>query len=164
MAPTHKLKLFIASMFAATTVQLVELFVLLGYLTLILKINFGNQLGYIALTCLVGTITGVTFGTFIAAIVKKGEGVKVGILISVSMVMTFAAGMMQDKVKYYISAKFPILANLNPASLITDCFYSLYYYNTHTKFFTDIAILCGFSVVFILFTYLVLRRQKYASL
>lgn len=164
MAPTHKMKMFIASIAAATTVQFGELIVLLGYLTLILKINFGNQLGYIALTCLVGTITGVTFGTFIAAIVKKGEGVKVGILISVSMAMTFAAGMMQDRIKYLISAKYPILANLNPASLITDCFYSLYYYNTHTKFFTDITILCGFSVVFILFTYLVLRRQKYASL
>jgi len=164
MAPIHKMKVFIASVAAATTFQLGELFILLGYLIFVIKISFGNQLGLIALACLVGTITGVTFGTFIAAVVKKGEGIKMGILVSASMVMTFCAGMMQDKIKYYISAKFPIIANLNPASLITDSFYSLYYYNTHTKFFTDIAILCGISVMFSIFTYLVLRRQKYASL
>lgn len=164
MAPTHKMKVFMSSVIAATTIQLVEIFILLGYLNLVLKISFGSQLGYIALTCLVGTITGVTFGTCISSIVKKGEGVKVGILISVTMTMTFLAGLQYDKMKYIISEKVPILAYLNPANLITDSFYALYYYNTHTQFFIDIAILCGFSVVFSIITYFVIRRQKYASL
>jgi ABC-2 type transport system permease protein len=164
MVPTHKMKLFMASMFAATTVQLAELFVLLGYLTLILKISFGSQLGYIALTCLIGTITGVTFGTCIASIIKKSEGLKIGILIGVSMIMTFLSGMMYDKMKYIISTNVPVLGYLNPANLITDCFYALYYYDTHTQFFTDIALLTLFAAGFSIITYLVLRRQKYASL
>lgn len=164
MAPTHKLKIFLASMCAATTVQLAEIFLFLGCLILILKVNFGSQLGYIALTCVVGTVTGVTFGTFIASIIKQGEGLKVGILISTSMIMSFLSGMMYDKMKYIISTSVPILGYLNPANLITDAFYSLYYYNTHTQFFTDIALLCSFTIVFSLFTYLVLRRQKYASI
>jgi ABC-2 type transport system permease protein len=164
MAPTHKLKLFMASMFAATTVQLGEIFVLLGYLTLILKISFGSQLGYIALTCLVGTITGVTFGTCIASIVKKSEGLKIGILIGLSMIMSFLSGMMYDKMKYIVTTKVPVLGYLNPGNLITDCFYSLYYYDTHTQFFTDIGMLSAFAAVFSIITYFVLRRQKYASL
>lgn len=164
MAPTHKIKVFISSVIAATTIQLAEIFILLGYLNFALKISFGSQFGYIALTCLVGTITGVTFGTCISSIVKKGEGVKVGILITLTMTMTFMAGLQYDKMKYIISEKAPILGYLNPANLITDSFYALYYYNTNTQFFTDIAILCGFSVVFSIITYLVMRRQKYASL
>jgi ABC-2 type transport system permease protein len=164
MAPTHKIKVFISSVAAATSIQLIEIFILLGYLNFLLKISFGNQLGYIALTCVVSTITGVTFGTCIASIVKKGEGVKVGILITLSMIMTFMSGLQYDKIKYIISEKAPILGYLNPANLITDCFYTLYYYDTHTKFFTNIALLCGFSLVFSLITYLVIRRQKYASL
>lgn len=164
MAPTHKLKFFMASMAAAATVQLAEIFILLLYLTMILKVNFGNQLGYIALTCLIGTITGVTFGTCIASIVKKGEGIKIAILIGTSMTMSFLSGMMYDKMKYIVTTKAPVLGYLNPANLITDCFYSLYYYNTHTQFFIDISILCAFTVVFSTLTYLVLRRQKYASL
>lgn len=164
MAPMHKLKVFISSMLAATTIQLVEILILLGYLIMILKINFGNQLGYIALTIVVGTITGVTFGTFVASIIKKGEGIKIGILIGLTMMMSFLAGMMYDKIKYIVSTNVPILGYLNPVNLIADCFYSLYYYNNKTQFFTDIALLCCFTLIFSIATYFVLRRQKYASL
>lgn len=164
MAPTHKLKISLASIFAAATVQLANIFLLLGYLSFILKVNFGNQFGYIALTCVVGTVTGVTFGTCIASINSKSEGIKVAILISVSMTMSFLSGMMFDKMKYIVNTKAPILGYLNPSNLITDSFYTLYYYDTHTRFFTNIALLCVFSIVFSLITYLAVRRQKYASL
>jgi ABC-2 type transport system permease protein len=164
MAPTHKLKVFAISMLAATTVQLTEIFVLLLYLILILKIDFGNQINYIALTCVIGTLTGVTFGAFIAAVIKKGEGIKIAILISFTMAMSFLSGMMYANMKYIISTNYPILGYLNPANLITDSFYSLYYYNTHTQFYTDLILLCGFTIVFSLVTYFVLRRQKYANL
>jgi ABC-2 type transport system permease protein len=162
--PTHKLKLVMASIAAAVSVQIAEIAVLLAYLNFILKISFGSQIGYIALTCLIGTITGVTFGTCVSSVIKKSEGLKVGILIGLSMLMSFLSGMMFHDIKYIISTKAPLLAYLNPANLITDCFYSLYYYDTHTKFFTDIALLSGFAAVFSIITYLVLRRQKYASL
>ena len=164
MAPTHKLKVFLVSIFAATTVQLFEIFILLVYLTLILKINFGNQIGYIALTCVIGTITGVTFGACLASIIKKGEGLKIALLIGLTMLMSFLSGMMFDKMKYIITTNVPILGYLNPANLITDSFYSLYFYNNHTQYFLDIILLCGFTVVFSSITYFVLRRQKYASL
>jgi len=164
MVPAHKMKLFISSLLAATTVQIGVIFALLGYLTFVLKISFGNQLGYIILTCMVGTITGVSFGTFISAIIKKGEGIKVGILIVFSNLMGFLSGMMYDKIKYIISSRIPILAYLNPLNLITDSLYTLYYYNTYSRFFTNIALLCAFTVAFSLITYLVLRRQKYGSL
>lgn len=164
MAPTHKLKLFMSSIAAATTVQLSVIFILLAYLVFVLKVSFGNQFGYIALTCIIGTITGVTFGTCVAAVVKRSEGLKIGILIGLSMTMSFLSGMMYDKMKYIVATKLPVLGYLNPSNLITDSFYSLYYYDTHTRFFTNIIILCFFAVGFSLITYLVLRRQKYASL
>jgi ABC-2 type transport system permease protein len=164
MAPTHKLKISLASVFAAATVQLANIFLLLGYLSFVLKVDFGNQFGYIALTCVVGTVTGVTFGTCIASINSKSEGIKVAILISVSMTMSFLSGMMFDKMKYIVNTKAPILGYLNPSNLITDSFYTLYYHDTHSRFFTNIALLCVFSIVFSLITYLAVRRQKYASL
>lgn len=164
VAPTHKFKVFMVFILAATTFQLLVIFALLIYLTLVLKISFGSQLGYIILTCIVSTVTGVTFGTFIASVVKGGEGAKVGILVASSTFMSFLSGMMYDKMKYIINTKAPILGYLNPANLITDCFYSLYYYDTYTRFYKNIVMLCGFIVVFSLGTYLVLRRQKYASL
>lgn len=164
MAPAHKLKVFMASMCAAATVQFADILILLGYMTLILRINFGGQMGYIALTCLVGTVTGVTFGTCISSTNKKGEGLKVGMLISTTMLMSFLSGMMYDKIRFIINSKAPALGYLNPVNLITDCFYALYYYDTHTQFFMDIGLLCGYLTIFSVITYLSLRRQRYASL
>lgn len=164
MAPTHKLKVFFVAIIAATLVQLIEIFILLFYLIFVLKINFGNQIGYILLSCLVGTITGVTFGACVASIIKSGEGLKTAIIIGFTMVMSFLSGMMYDKMKYIIRINAPILGYLNPANLITDLFYSLYYYNDHVQYFKDISILCFFILAFSIITYLVLRRQKYASL
>lgn len=164
LAPTNKLTVFLASIAAATTIQLLELLILLVFLIGVLGISFGNQLGYIALTCVVGSLTGVTFGACLGSIVKKGEGLKIGILIGSTMIMSFLAGMMSADIKYAVMTKAPILGYLNPANLITDSFYALYYYNTHTQFFTDILLLCGFTLLFSSVTYFVLRRQKYASL
>lgn len=163
VAPIHKFKVFIVCILAAISVQLFEIILLLAYLTLVLKISFGNQIGYIILTCIVGTITGVTYGAFISSIIKE-EGLKIGALIGSSMTMSFLAGMMYDKMKYIISTRAPILGYVNPVNLITDCFYSLYYYDTNSRFFTNIVILCVFIAIFSLCTYLVLRRQRYASL
>jgi ABC-2 type transport system permease protein len=58
----------------------------------------------------------------------------------------------------------PVAAFLNPANAITDSFYSLYYYDTNTRFFSNIAILLGFSAVFYLGVYFVMRRQRYESI
>ncbi|PKM59915.1 MAG: ABC transporter permease [Firmicutes bacterium HGW-Firmicutes-4] len=164
LAPTNKLTVFMSSMLAATTIQLAELLILLAFIIGVLGISFGNQLGYIALTCVIGSLTGVTFGAFIASVIKKGEGFLTGILIASTMTMCFLAGMMYADMKYIVTTKIPILAYLNPANLITDSFYALYYYTSHTQFFTDILLLCGFIIVFSAITYFVLRRQKYASL
>ena len=164
VSPTHKIKIFASSMLAATTVELFDIGVLLLFISTVLGVNFSSNLGYILLTCLVGTITGVTMGTFIGIIVKKNEGVKVGILIGATMTMSFLAGMMYDKMKYIVANKLPILAYINPVNLIADSFYSLYFYDTPTKFFINIGILCILSVIFSSITYFVLRGQKYASL
>ncbi|PKM75061.1 MAG: ABC transporter permease [Firmicutes bacterium HGW-Firmicutes-17] len=164
LAPTNKLTVFLSSMLAATTIQLLELLILLAFLIGVLGISFGDQIGYIALTCVAGSLTGVTFGACIGSIIKKGEGLKIGILIGSTMIMSFLAGMMSADMKYLVMTKAPILGYLNPANLITDSFYALYYYNTHTQFFTDILLLCGFTLLFSTVTYLVIRRQKYASL
>ena len=165
MAPTHKLKVFTVSMLAAATVQLLIIFILLMYLIFFLKIDFGNQIGFIALTCVIGTLTGVTFGACIASVIKKGEGLKIGIAIGLTSLMCLFAGMYGDPgVKYMISQHCPIFGYINPVFLITDAFYSLYYYNTHTQLYFDITLLCVITIIFSAVTYFVLRRQKYASI
>ena len=164
LAPTHKLKIFGYSLCAAAIVHLVSIFILIAYLILVLKVDFGSDLLYVLLACVAGSVMGVSMGALIGALIKKSEGIKSAVLVSVSMVFSFLAGLMMVDMKYIVTHAIPVMAYINPANLITDAFYSLYYFDTYSRYFTNIGLLCGFTVIFYLIVYLVLRRQRYASL
>ena len=164
MAPIHKLKVFIASICSATTVQLGCVLLLLAYLILALGVDFSGKIPFILLAGLVSCFTGVSFGAFIAALVKGDEKLKMSIAIASTMVLSFLSGLMINNIKYLIQKNAPVVAFLNPANAISDAFYSLYYYDSYSRFFQNIAILCGFSAVFYIGVFLVMRRQKYESI
>lgn len=164
VAPVHKLKAFIASSLASYLVLMVNMSILLLFLRFVLGIDFGNRVLLIVLTTFVGSMTGISFGAFISSLVKKGENLKVAIIITVSMTGSFLAGMMYAQMKYIVYDKAPLLAYINPVNLITDSFYSLYYFEDLSRYFMNILILMFMTIVFSLGTYLVLRRRKYASL
>jgi len=161
VAPVHKLKVLTAGVLASLLISLIEVAFLMCYIIFVLKIDFGNQTALVLLTCIVGCACGISFGAFISVVNKKSEGVKTAILIVSTMTACFLSGMMFDKMKYIIQKNIPILAYINPVSLITDAFYALYYYDTYTRFLINIGMLSGFTVLFCLVTYFVMRRQRY---
>lgn len=164
MAPVLKMKMFIYSLSAAFSVQLTAIFIFLAYLYFALKIDFGNQLFFILLLCFVGSATGISLGAMVGSLVKKSEGLKFAILIAITNIGSFLAGMMYVNMKYIVEKNIPILSYINPAALISDGFYTLYYYNSHQRFFINISILALLSIVFCSITYSIIRRQRYASL
>ena len=164
VAPTHKLGVVLYDSAAALTISLAEVTVLLAYLMLVLRVNFGNQVWYVLLTCLAGCIAGVSLGTFIGTYVRKSENAKTGILIGTSMTMSFLAGLMIDTMKHTIARKAPFLSYINPASLIADAFYSLYVFASHRRFFLNIGLLLVISSAMCILSFLRLRRDRYASL
>lgn len=164
VAPVHKLKTFIYSFAAALLVQFLELLILLAYMKFALAVDFGQRTGLVLLTTLIGSLVGVSLGAFIAAAVKGSENIKMAVLLGVSMFGSFLAGMMFENMKYIVATRAPLLAYLNPVNLLTDAFYSLYYYDSYRRYGTNIVALLVFSLVFCTTTYLIIRRQKYASL
>ena len=164
VAPVHKLKVFAAGMSAAILIHYTGLLALLGYMQFILDINFGDNVFYVALILFIGSILGISMGSVISAVVKKGEGIKIAVVLLVSMVGSFLAGMMIAEVKYYVAQKLPILGYLNPANLLSDALYALYYYDTHTRLFINLAGMSIYALVFCGVTYLLVRGRKYASL
>ncbi len=164
LAPSHKLLAVVGDGLAALVIHFCEMLIVLAYLIFVLKINFGNQFGYVMLTALVGSITGVAFGTFVGSVFKCREGLKTAIMTGITMFCSFLSGLMYGSMKDVIAHNAPVLNYINPAALITDAFYCLYIYNSHTRFFLNIAILCGISLLFVLGSYLTVRRQKYDSI
>ncbi|MEA4883595.1 MAG: ABC transporter permease [Clostridia bacterium] len=164
VAPTHKLNVVLCDAAAAVTVSFAEVLVLLAYLVFALRVSFGNQLGFILLTCFAGCVAGVSFGHFVGTVVRKSEGVKTGILIGANMAMSFLAGLMTVEMKDTIARKAPVLSYINPATLINDAFYSLYVFDNHRRFFVNIGMLCLISALMCAVSFIQLRRDRYASI
>ena len=95
---------------------------------------------------------------------KSSENVKIGMIIAITMLGSFFSGMMGITMKYIIDTNAPIINQINPASMITDGFYSLYYYDTLDRYFLNIGGLIIFSITMLVLAWNSLRRQKYDSI
>jgi ABC-2 type transport system permease protein len=164
VAPTHKLKSLLTIIAANLTFHLVAVALTLFYMNKVLSVDFGANMLYVMVLCIVGSIVGMMLGAFVSAVVKKSAGVKIAIILTINLFGCFLAGMMNIDIKYLVQTKLPVLSYINPANLITDGLYSLYYYDTFDRYFVNLGILSVFAIVFCLLTYLVIRRQKYASI
>lgn len=164
LAPIHKMKAFLASSLASYLILSINMMVLLLFVRFALHIDFGDKTTLVVLTTMVGTLVGMSFGSFISSLIKKGENIKVSVIVTVTMAGAFLSGMMFAQMKYIVQNNVPILAYLNPVNLITDSFYSLYYFETLDRYVFNMSILLVMACVFSVATYLVLRRRKYASI
>lgn len=164
VAPTPKGKVIFSSILASYIIQLVGLTLLFIYTIFVLKVDYGTNLPLIILLGIVGSLAGLSMGLAIGTILKANENVKTGIVIAVTMLGCFLSGMMGITMKYIIDTNAPIINKINPASMITDGFYSLYYYDTLDRYLFNIISLLIFSGIMILISYVSLRRQKYDSI
>ena len=140
----------------------VELIALV-YMTL-LGVDFGNKYPAIILTLFFGCMIGLSIGVIIGAIPKLTEGSKIGISVGIGMVLSVLADLCANGIKDMIEHKLPIANRLNPACLISDCFYSLNVYDSYDRFFRNISIMAVESVILLIIAFVLLRREKYASI
>lgn len=164
VSPTPKRKLIFSSVLAGYITQLIGLSLLFLYTIFVLKVDYGNHLGYTVLLALVGSLAGLSLGIMISSVFKTNENTKTGIIISITMLGCFLSGMMGITMKYIIDTNIPILNKLNPASMITDGFYSLYYYDTFHRYYFNLISLVIFSMVMIGISIISLRRESYDSI
>lgn len=164
VAPTPKGKVIFSSILASYIIQLVGLTLLFIYTIFVLKVDYGTNLPLIILLGIVGSLAGLSMGLAIGTILKANENVKTGIVIAVTMLGCFLSGMMGITMKYIIDTNAPIINKINPASMITDGFYSLYYYDTLDRYYFNIISLLIFSIIMIVISYTSLRRQKFENL
>lgn len=165
ISPTNRFKLLLIYLGGSFVVHFLEIIILLLFLTLFLGVSFNSNIFLMLLVCVLGSITGISFGAFMAIALKKAsEGVKVAITSITGVFGGFLAGMMTPTIKYLVTTKMPILGYINPVNVITDSLYSLYYFPTLERFYLNIIILSIMAVVFMVGTYLFFRRDSYESI
>ncbi len=162
-APVKRHTMIAAEFLAAYTLQLISMAILLFYMICVLRINLGNEAGYVALTCAAGSLVGIASGIFVGSLPVK-ENVQIAIFLVYSLGSSFLSGLMIHPIKIWIEKSVPIINRINPATLIQDALYSLVIYNTHERFFTNIITLTVISVILCTLSYLMTRRKNYANL
>lgn len=163
-SPVNKMKLFLCNLMAAFTAHTLSMVLLFFYMSRIIKVNFGDNMAYLFLTCFLGSLAGLATGATVGVWVKKKAEVKEAIVTVVILGGGFLSGMMIADMKYIIAEKLPLLGYINPVNLITDAMYSLYYFDTYERFYLNIAILFIITAVLCIASYIGIRRKNYASI
>ena len=164
VSPNRKSIIVLSSAVGSYIVSLVGIAILMAFLKFVIKVDFGGNLPLVLLLTLIGDLAGISLGVLIASVLKVSENAKVGITIAVTMFFSVLSGMMGVALKYEIDKNATIVNLVNPNNLITDGFYSLYYYDTLNRYFRDIFYLLIFIAVCLIISFVSLRREKYDSL
>lgn len=163
VSPTNKMTLIVSGLLSSYIVQLIGMFILFMFMIFILKIEF-IKLGKVIFLSLLSSLAGLSLGVFVSSVFKAKENTKTGIIITITMICCYLSGMMGITMKYIIDTNIPIINKINPANMITDALYSLYYYEDNIRYSFNIISLIIFSTIMILISYLKLRREKYDSI
>lgn len=164
VSPTAKIKLVLGSVLAGYIVQLIGLALLFVFTIFGLKVDYGDKIPYIVILAMAGCLAGLSIGIAVGTLLKSNENTKTGIVIAISMAGCFFSGMMGITMKYVVDTNIPLLNKINPASMITDGFYSLYYYETMDRYFFNLMSLLIFAGIMICLSFTGLRRQTYDSI
>ena len=164
VSPNKKSIIVLSSTIGAYFVGMIGIGILMLFLKFVLKVDFGDNIGLIILLSAIGDLAGISLGVLIASVFKLSEGAKVGITIAITMFLSVLSGMMGVTLKYVIDKNIPIINLINPNNLITDGFYSLYYYESFNRYFRDIKYLLVFVVICMVISFISLRREKYDSI
>lgn len=164
VTPTHKLKLILSEQIVSFLIGYIDVIILLIYLRNILKLDFQGQMGKMLIISLFGSLIGVSVGIFVGSLSKIGEGIKVSIILAISMVCSFLSGLMNSSVKDLVEKHAPIINRINPAALISDAFYCINVYADPVRYYRNLITLASMSIVLVLASFLMIRRNRYDNI
>ena len=164
VSPNKKSIIVLSSAIGSYIVSMVGIAILILFLRFVLKVDFGDNTPLVILLSAVGDLAGISMGVLIASVFRVSEGAKTGITIAITMFLSVLSGMMGVTLKYVIDKNVPVINLINPNNLITDGFYSLYYYDTLDRYLRDVMYLSVFVVICLTISFVSLRREKYDSI
>lgn len=164
VAATSKTKLLFCDMLTICVVEFVLNIFLLCYLKYVLHISIGDDWSKMLLVVLVGGLVGVSVGICVGSMSRLSESVKVGVLTLVGLLSSFLSGLMVGGIKGLLEEHCPIINRINPASLITDAFYSISMFPDNARYVQDVLFLAVWAAVLFTVALIKMRRVRYDSI
>ncbi|PNV67540.1 ABC transporter permease [Enteroscipio rubneri] len=167
LGATSRGKTLAATLAASWLVSFACLIVAFLYMRFAVGIDFSGREGLCVAAIAAAALLSTALGTLLGSLPKVGLGVKTGLLTALTCFLSLFAGLYGEPCMALadsIARSFPALASINPAKVITDVFYSLYYYDSLMPFAQKIGILLAMAAALFAVSALFIRRQRYASL
>lgn len=165
VAPTKKSVIILSEFLAGLLLQFSVSCVAFLYMWKVLGINFGNHVAQIFPILLLGSASGLSLGMFIGALkFPRTINGKMGFAVAFSMLLSVADDLCAPNIRITIEHHLPVLNRINPATLISDAFYALSVYDTYDRYFMNLCCLGAITFILCTASYLVIRRNRYASL
>ena len=162
ISPIKKSTAILSSLCASFIVQLIGALLLLIYINII-GVNLHTNLISLFIITILGVLAGISIGLIVSVMINKSEDTKLGIIIAISMALSVLSGMTGVSLKYVIDSKIPFINKINPAAMITDGLYAVYYENS-ARFLNNIISLIIFISLLIVISILYMRRKKYDNI
>ncbi len=162
ISPIKKSTAILSSLCASFIVQLIGALLLLIYINII-GVNLHTNLISVFIITILGVLAGISIGLIVSVMINKSEDTKLGIIIAISMALSVLSGMTGVSLKYVIDSKIPFINKINPAAMITDGLYAVYYENS-ARFLNNIISLIIFISLLIVISILYMRRKKYDNI
>lgn len=157
-------KRFIYMGASSLILQLLFSTIVVTYVVFILDVGLKAEFLRTLLITLVGTISCYFIGTAVGTTIKVKSNVQVTSMTTLNIILSAMAGMMNTNVKYLIDNNLPWLNKINPAAIITNAYYSLYYYEDYEIFNQSLTSMVIIGIVTFFLTLVSLRRLEYDSL
>lgn len=162
--PVKKSSLLISGVFVGLFMNIVSNTLLIIFIKYVLRLDIIKNLGYSILFILFGNLFGISLGIFIGSSNRKSQGFKNMLSIGSTLILSLIAGLMNPGIKVLIDEKLPLLARLNPISIITNNLYKINLLNNTKDLKQGIVFLATYSFILIFLSYLFLRRRQYDSI
>lgn len=160
-------KTLVATLAASWAISFACLLVAFLFIRFVVGVDFAGREGMCVVAIAVAALFATSLGTLLGSLPKVGFGVKTGLLTGLTCLLSLFAGLYGEPcmdLADQIAREAPVLAAVNPAKVVTDAFYSLYYYDSLVPFAEKAGILLIMTVVLFAVSALFVRRQRYASL
>lgn len=156
-----------ATLIACWIMNFVCLTIAYLFMRYIIGIDFGGRDIACLLVTATASLTALSLGCAVSAIPKMPESAKSGLLTAIVCFASLFAGLYGQptmELADMIAANAPWATWINPATQISQAFYSIMYYDNFTPLFIHLVALLVMAAVLFILSVGSLRRQRYASI
>lgn len=164
VAPVKRSTLLAAGLTVSFILQYVIAWVMLFFLHFVAGITVLDYALPLALLMACATLCSIGLGLFLGVILPFKLDTKISVVIGISTFLSFLAGMMSPLVRKALIESVPWLARLNPAELMADSLFSIYFFNNPERLRLNGLMFLAIGFVAFVLAAFRLRRQDYESL